>query len=65
MPSSSIARYEKSTLVIVDGGTCRRRALERFDVPQPIYRIDGEHELNEASRESIVSRGGTKIEETS
>jgi hypothetical protein len=61
MPSS-IARREKSTLRIVDGGACRRSRLERLDVPQPMCKTDVELELGGVSCDRAVSRGGMRTD---
>jgi hypothetical protein len=49
---------------MVDGGACKRRRLERFDVPQPICRIDGGSELGDvdASCDKAVSSGGIRTD---
>ncbi len=51
-----MARREKSTLRIVDGGAWRRRRLERLDVPQPICRMYGDVELGDVSCGRAESR---------
>jgi len=48
--------------VIVHGGTCRRRRLDRFDVPQPICKIDGVGELGGLSGDRAASKGGMRTD---
>jgi hypothetical protein len=48
--------------VIAYGRTCRRRMLDRFDVPQPICKIDRVVELGGLSGDRAASKGGMRTD---